>query len=190
MSLTSFVVWKHWASNRLRTALTLLGIALGVAIVVAIFVMDHNTIQTRFLQQSLERGPVDLEAMPGQDGVLVLGAVDGIDAIAFIRPLADGPVIFSRGRALALRGPDYAQAIEALAGGDDVRAPMPGKVIEVKVKAGQEVRRGDPLVVLEAMKMEHTLAAPRDGKVAEVSATPGHQTTDGAILVRLEPLPE
>ena len=64
MSLTSFVVWKHWASNRLRTALTLLGIALGVAIVVAIFVMDHNTIQTRFLQQSLERGPVDLEAMP------------------------------------------------------------------------------------------------------------------------------
>jgi len=133
---------------------------------------------------------VDLEAMPREDGVLVLGAVDGIDAIAFIRPLTDGPVIFSRGRALALRGPDYAHAIEALAGGDDVRAPMPGKVIEVKVKAGQEVKRGDPLVVLEAMKMEHTLAAPRDGRVAEVSATPGHPTTDGAILVRLEPLPE
>jgi 3-methylcrotonyl-CoA carboxylase alpha subunit len=52
------------------------------------------------------------------------------------------------------------------------------------------VKRGDALVVLEAMKMEHTLTAPRDGKVAEVSATAGAQTTDGAILVRMEPLPE
>ena len=64
MSLTSFVVCKHWASNRLRTLLTLVGIALGVAIVVAIFVMDHNTIQTRFLLQTQERGPVDLEVIP------------------------------------------------------------------------------------------------------------------------------
>jgi 3-methylcrotonyl-CoA carboxylase alpha subunit len=71
-----------------------------------------------------------------------------------------------------------------------VRAPMPGKVLEVKVTTGQDVKRGDALVVLEAMKMEHTLTAPRDGKVAEVSATAGAQTTDGAILVRMEPLPE
>ncbi|MGE3171342.1 MAG: ATP-binding cassette domain-containing protein [Planctomycetota bacterium] len=59
-----FVVWKSWASNRLRTGLTLLGIALGTAIVVAIYVMDHNTIQTRYLLQNPERGPVDLELAP------------------------------------------------------------------------------------------------------------------------------
>jgi acetyl/propionyl-CoA carboxylase alpha subunit len=67
---------------------------------------------------------------------------------------------------------------------------MPGKVLDVKVAAGQDVKRGDALVVLEAMKMEHTLTAPRDGRVSVVSATTGMQTTDGAILVRLEPLPE
>ena len=66
MSLTSFVVCRHWASNRLRTALTVLGIAVGVAIVVAIYVMDHNTIQSRFRQQERDRGPVDLTVRPLQ----------------------------------------------------------------------------------------------------------------------------
>jgi 3-methylcrotonyl-CoA carboxylase alpha subunit len=133
---------------------------------------------------------VDLDTAPLETGVLVFGAIDGADVFGTIRPLADGPVLFAGGRAVALCGPDYAHAIEALAGGDDVRAPMPGKVLEVKVTTGQDVKRGDALVVLEAMKMEHTLTAPRDGKVAEVSATAGAQTTDGAILVRMEPLPE
>src|SRR2546428_3122993 len=64
MSLTSFVVCRSWASNPLRTALTVLGIAVGVAIVVAIYVMDHNTIQTRFLLQEHDSGPVDLAVMP------------------------------------------------------------------------------------------------------------------------------
>jgi 3-methylcrotonyl-CoA carboxylase alpha subunit len=107
-----------------------------------------------------------------------------------VRNLADGPVLFTRGRAIALRGPDYSHAIEGLAAGDDIRAPMPGKVLEVRAKAGQEVKRGDPLVVMEAMKMEHTLTAPRDGKVIEVSAIAGAQTAEGVVLVKLEPAPE
>lgn len=84
MSLTSFVVWKHWGSNRLRTLLTLLGIALGVAIVVAIYVMDHNTIQTRFLLQSPERGPVDLEVLPvpGKTSTEVLTELRARDGVA------------------------------------------------------------------------------------------------------------
>lgn len=133
---------------------------------------------------------VDMDAVPTESGVLVFGAVDGADVFGSLRALRDGPVLFANGRALALRGPDYTHAIEALAGGDDVRAPMPGKVLEVKVAAGQDVKRGDALVVLEAMKMEHTLTAPRDGKVSEVNAAAGMQTTDGAVLVRLEALPE
>ncbi len=61
MSLTSIIVCKSWASSPLRMALTVLGIALGVAIVVAIYVMDHNTIQSRLLAQNPQRGRVDLE---------------------------------------------------------------------------------------------------------------------------------
>lgn len=68
MSLTFFVVSRNWASSPLRICLSLLGIALGVAIVVAIYVMDHNTIQSRLRAQDRQRGPVDLEvAVRGQD---------------------------------------------------------------------------------------------------------------------------
>jgi 3-methylcrotonyl-CoA carboxylase alpha subunit len=68
--------------------------------------------------------------------------------------------------------------------GDGIAAPMPGRVVQVHVKAGQEVRRGDALMVLEAMKMEHTLSAPRDGTVETVGASTGDQITEGAVLVR------
>lgn len=61
MSLTFFIVSRNWASSSLRLLLTLTGIALGVAIVVAIYVMDHNTIQSRLLAQDPQRGRVDLE---------------------------------------------------------------------------------------------------------------------------------
>ena len=72
-------------------------------------------------------------------------------------------------------------------GGDGlIRAPMPGLVKSVSVSDGQKVAKGDPLAVLEAMKMEHTLAAPFDAVVAEVSATTGDQVVDGALLIRLE----
>ncbi len=137
--------------------------------------------------ESLE---VALDTMRFGDGALVSGAVEGVDVYGVVRQLADGPVLFQRGRALALRRPDYASAIEGLAGGDDIRAPMPGKVLEVKAKAGQAVKRGEPLIVLEAMKMEHTLTAPRDGVVAEVNATAGTQTAEGVVLVKLQPAPE
>ena len=107
-----------------------------------------------------------------------------------VRALADGPVLFNRGRATALRSPEFGAALEGLAAGDDIRAPMPGKILDVKAKAGGAVKKGDPLVVMEAMKMEHTLTAPRDGKISDVSATPGTQTAEGVVLVKLEPLPE
>ncbi len=69
-------------------------------------------------------------------------------------------------------------------GAERILAPMPGKIIHVHVQAGQSVRRGDPLVVLEAMKMEHTLAAPRDTVIAAVEAALGDQITEGSVLVR------
>lgn len=77
---------------------------------------------------------------------------------------------------------------DATAGGDlnVVEAPMPGLVKAVFAKAGAEVKEGDRLAILEAMKMEHSLLAARDGTVAEVLATEGDQVEAGAALVRLE----
>ena len=62
---------------------------------------------------------------------------------------------------------------------------MPGKIIDVKVSVGQAVKAGDTLLILEAMKMEHTLTAARDGVVAEVLAAAGDQVEAGAPLIRL-----
>jgi 3-methylcrotonyl-CoA carboxylase alpha subunit len=73
------------------------------------------------------------------------------------------------------------------AGEDEARAPMPGLVRAVLVAPGQAVARGDRMVVIEAMKMEHALAAPRNGRVAEVLVEEGQQVEAGAALVRLEP---
>jgi len=72
------------------------------------------------------------------------------------------------------------------AGGDFISAPMPGLVSLVNVKAGDAVTAGDALIVMEAMKMEHTLTAPRDGAVEEILAEVGDQVEDGAILLRLK----
>jgi 3-methylcrotonyl-CoA carboxylase alpha subunit len=62
---------------------------------------------------------------------------------------------------------------------------MPGKVVSFAVKAGDAVTKGQPLAVMEAMKMEHTIAAPADGVVQELLYAPGDQVTEGAELLKL-----
>ena len=66
-------------------------------------------------------------------------------------------------------------------------SPMPGKVVAVSVEAGQSVSRGQTLVTLEAMKMEHALAAPFDGVVETLSVAAGDQVSEGLVMVRLAP---
>ena len=68
----------------------------------------------------------------------------------------------------------------------DVRAAMPGKVVSVKVKVGDEVSRNQGLLVLEAMKMENEVPAPRKGRVARIGVSPGQAVEAGALLVELE----
>jgi len=76
-----------------------------------------------------------------------------------------------------------AHAGEAEAAGGRLTAPMPGKVVAVMVEGGQTVKKGEPLVIMEAMKMEHTIAAPSDGLVEEVLYAVGDQVADGAPLL-------
>lgn len=95
--------------------------------------------------------------------------------------------VFQDGRCDVFSQPDpLAQSATDGAGGDVVAAPMPGLVTHVAASKGLKVAEGDALMILEAMKMEHTLRAPRDGVVAEVLCDTGDQITDGAILIRLE----
>jgi 3-methylcrotonyl-CoA carboxylase alpha subunit len=63
---------------------------------------------------------------------------------------------------------------------------MPGKVLEVLVKTGEEVQSGTPLMVLEAMKMEHRIVAAKDGVVTAVHFEAGDQVTQGAVLLELD----
>ncbi len=78
-----------------------------------------------------------------------------------------------------------AHAGEAAQEGGRLTAPMPGKVVSFAVKAGDKVKAGQPLAVMEAMKMEHTISAPKDGTVAELLYAPGDQVTEGAELLKL-----
>jgi 3-methylcrotonyl-CoA carboxylase alpha subunit len=78
-----------------------------------------------------------------------------------------------------------AHAGVAQAEGGRLTAPMPGKVVSFAVKAGDKVSKGQPLAVMEAMKMEHTIAAPQDGVVQELLYAPGDQVTEGAELLKL-----
>ena len=70
--------------------------------------------------------------------------------------------------------------------GGSLTAPMPGTVIEVKVSEGDSVEAGQPLIILEAMKMEHTINAPTAGTVAEVLYNAGDLVDDGAELLILD----
>jgi 3-methylcrotonyl-CoA carboxylase alpha subunit len=84
---------------------------------------------------------------------------------------------------------DRESAAGAAAGGvadGAILSPMPGRVIAVEVREGDKVAKGQKLLTLEAMKMEHSLTAPFDGVVAELSAVEGAQVSEGTLLVRVE----
>ncbi|MCD6040849.1 MAG: mccA [Burkholderiales bacterium] len=72
------------------------------------------------------------------------------------------------------------------AGAGSLAAPMPGKIVKVMTSPGAKVSKGDALLILEAMKMEHTIAAPADGVVKEVHYAAGEQVLEGAELITLE----
>ncbi len=98
----------------------------------------------------------------------------------------DFAVFGPQGSLLLQRIDELAHAGEVSPQGGNLRAPMPGKVVSLAVRAGDRVAAGQPVAVMEAMKMEHTLTAPRDGTVSEVLYGPGDQVAEGAELLRLD----
>ena len=97
-------------------------------------------------------------------------------------------VVFGEHDSLALQEFDpIAHAADHAGEGGRLTAPMPGKVVAFLAQAGDSVSAGQPLAVMEAMKMEHTLTAPRDGVIAELLFAVGDQVGDGAELLTLAP---
>jgi len=133
-------------------------------------------------------------SVDGRDYPLAGGEENGVlhvtlgDASFRVRAVRDGADwhLFRDGahRVLALQGAQAAPEADGAAG--SLAAPMPGKILQVLVQAGASVAKGTPLVILEAMKMEHTIAAPRDGRVAEIHFKAGEQVNEGAELLRLD----
>ena len=78
--------------------------------------------------------------------------------------------------------PAAAAPAAAPAGGEQVTSPMPGTILDVKVTQGASVKKGDVLMILEAMKMENEIMCPRDGKVASIHAAKGAAVESGTLL--------
>ncbi|MEE0265310.1 MAG: biotin/lipoyl-containing protein [Acutalibacteraceae bacterium] len=70
--------------------------------------------------------------------------------------------------------------------GEPVKAPMPGVVLDIKVSAGQAVKKGDCLIILEAMKMENEIFCPKDGTVESIVASKGQNVDSGATLLTIK----
>lgn len=196
MSLTSFIVSRNWASNRLRLLLTLCGIALGVAIVIAIYVMDHNTIQSRLRAMDPQRGRVDLEvlapAVPTPpDAVLArLLGFQGVEAVATWRearglaiagdkqldlgvyglaPLPAGPF----GHYAVSKGRDLTPA--------DADPERPGILLGVEAARLLGVEVGESLQLGEPARTQRVEC--RDGKLVPIDAPAGRELFRAQVTV-------
>ncbi len=145
------------------------------------------------LSLELPGGAVEANVRRADDGRLAIRLGNDTFTAAVVRRAAgDGGIdytLFADGGSQRLRlvDPLDVTQYEAVATGEgSVRSPLPGKIIDLRVKPGDTVSRGQPLLVLEAMKMEHTLAAPADGKVKSVRYAVGEQVPEGAELVEFE----
>ncbi len=99
----------------------------------------------------------------------------------------DNMLVFARGQAFVFTLPGAAGGAGGGAASDgSLLSPMPGRVIGVDVRQGDRVAKGQKLLTLEAMKMEHSLTAPFEGVVAELNASEGAQVTEGTLLARVE----
>ena len=108
--------------------------------------------------------------------------VDEYDAVAPVpaaAPVAAAPAAV----APAAAAPAAAPAPAAVAVGDAVKSPMPGNILKILVTQGQQVKEGDVLIILEAMKMENEIVATKSGSVAQILVTKGQVVETGSPLI-------
>jgi len=136
--------------------------------------IDTGTAQAAIAHAKLENGALNAE-------------IDGVARRWQVALDRDGITVHDGARRhVFTHAPAFAWTQDAAASGDRVVAPMPGRIVVVKAKPGDEVAEGAELLVMEAMKMELSLKAPRAGKVEAVQAAAGDFVEADAVLVKLE----
>jgi pyruvate carboxylase subunit B len=136
--------------------------------------------------------PAELASLPGTDRRHLRMGDRSVSLFGRTHP--DGWLVELEGRGFVVRVEDerarhirdLASAAAPLETHQEVRAPMPGLIVKVEVEAGQEVEKGDGLIVMEAMKMENELRADAGATVREVIVEPGQTVNRGDLLVVLE----
>ena len=99
----------------------------------------------------------------------------------------DDVLVFDAGDVHAFRWPEAQVGVAGVAASDGLLiSPMPGRIVSVAAEEGQRVKKGQAIVTLEAMKMEHALTAPFDGKLAALNVKAGDQVAEGVTLARIE----
>ncbi len=168
--------WRIWSASRQYALLEIAGERRDVEV--------HALGHQRFAVQ-LEEGSREYALVKVEGGAITYDC-DGHRARAVVVEDRKGLTVFLGGHAFPVALPDTLSADEEAGGaGDQLIAPMPGLVKVLNAKAGEAVTKDQPLVILEAMKMEHTLKAPRDGVIGEVLVAEGEQVTDGTVLLAL-----
>ena len=149
------------------------------------FQLERNHAGAQSLVRGSERWPFEATARgANRHDVTLAGARWPLTVYALGERFS---VYAPEGQATLRQHDPIAHAADGGSEGGRLTAPMPGKVIAFLAAAGETVMLGQPLAVLEAMKMEHTITAPRDGKVTALLYAVGDQVMEGEELLRLEP---
>ena len=116
-----------------------------------------------------------------------IGAGAAAPVVAAPAPVAAAPAPVAAPKAAPVKAaaPKAAAAPAGAAGAVQIKSPMPGTVLSIKVTAGQAVKKGDPVVMIEAMKMETPIPAPQDGTIASINTQQGATVASGDVLVTM-----
>ena len=153
----------------------------------AIEILDEKHIA--FEGETLE---VDFESVSGQPVYSLI--VNGKSYEAYVYPAEDNWEVLRRGHMYTVKVEDEREKrLRAAVGGGvsetgdfQLKAPMPGMVVAIPVKEGQEVQKGNVLLILESMKMQNELKAPRDGIVSRIRIKSGESVEQRQILLSIE----
>ena len=128
---------------------------------------------------TLNKRVYEVEVEKGE--AMLLDEYDAVAPVPVAAPVAAAPVAAAP---IAAAAPAPAPAAPAaVAAGEVVKSPMPGNILKIQVSQGQQVKEGDVLIILEAMKMENEIVATKTGSIAQIIVTKGQVVETGAPLV-------
>ena len=151
---------------------------------------ETHEVRYRFTRSGVELADFDAASLVSASPDQVVLAVDGVDRPFDVARYGDDVFVDSTlGPVQLVALPRFPDPTAALADGS-LLAPMPGSVLRIGAAVGDTVTAGQPLIWMEAMKMEHTVVAPGDGVLVELNVEPGQQVEVGTVLARVEDQPK